>query len=205
MAFPILNKPIGYDLEKADWVPPYGDGIISDFIFEFKSFHDKESKERIKPWEVSFNLRFSNKHDGIQEYKLTDADKKSDYIWPYQAPQKGYESNLYKYISYNMDGRNKITTNIKYNGNQGKTKDDQAYYLFRVRTKVDSSGNIISGNYGKILNDFSLGKKIKFTYYFNPSGTRNLEFAPAKNLFTWPISGTKGRVYYHDRIRGLNP
>jgi hypothetical protein len=52
---------------------------------------------------------------------------------------------------------------------------------------IDSSGNIISANYGKIQGDFSVARngKLKFIYYYNPDGTRNLEFDKKKNLFNW--------------------
>jgi hypothetical protein len=33
LRIPKFNKPIGYDLEKGDWVSPYGKGLINDFIF----------------------------------------------------------------------------------------------------------------------------------------------------------------------------
>jgi len=205
MQFPELNKAIGYDLEKGDWVKPHGKGIISDFIFNFKYFHDTKSKTRLKPWAVSFNLTFQNKLDGIQEYVLKDEDIKSEFIWPYKAPINGYQTSLYKHSSYNMNGKYKRETNIKENRNQGAKKSDQAYYIFRVRTKVDAEGNIISANYGKIQGDFRLGKKIKFTYYFNPSKDNGLEFDTTKNLFEWPSSGSKNRSYRSDRIMNLKP
>jgi len=57
---PIMNTPIGYDLQAGDWVKPYGCGIHNDFLFtasgHFKSLND--FVERL-------TLAFSHKGDGI--------------------------------------------------------------------------------------------------------------------------------------------
>jgi hypothetical protein len=54
---------------------------------------------------------------------------------------------------------------------------DRIYY-FRVRTKVDDRGNIVSAHYGKIYGDF-----MQFAYYYNPTpNDRNIEFDPKQNL-----------------------
>ena len=53
-------------------------------------------------------------------------------------------------------------------------------YYFRVRTKVDDGGNIVSAYYGKIYGDF-----MQFSYYLNPTpNSRNVEFDPKRNLMT---------------------
>jgi hypothetical protein len=54
---------------------------------------------------------------------------------------------------------------------------DRIYY-FRVRTVLDSQGNILSTHYGKIYGDF-----MQFSYYLNPTpNDRNVEFDPKHNL-----------------------
>jgi len=71
---PVLEKPIGYDLEKGDWVAPYGKGVISDFIFNCKASYVSNDN-----WKCSYALTFSNEKDGIQEYD-TSKDR-SSYKW----------------------------------------------------------------------------------------------------------------------------
>jgi len=56
--------------------------------------------------------------------------------------------------------------------------DEYRNYYFRVRTKVDDRGNIVSAHYGKIYGDF-----MQFKYYLNPTiNDRNVEFDPEQNL-----------------------
>ena len=59
---------------------------------------------------------------------------------------------------------------------------------FRVRAKTDKDGKITEAKYGKIYGDIEFAPlkpnktRLSFTYYFNPTGTRNLEFDPNQNL-----------------------
>ena len=165
---PALDTPIGYDLEIGDWVAPYGKGVIKDFIFVCtavdRGWHD---------WDASYTLTFSNEQDGIQEY-IEPKDDYGEYRWPYEAPLDGYKKEI-KWSSYHHPG-----------GWAGVHKSDykeDRKYIFRVRTKTDEQGNIVEARYGKIWGDielFSTGE-ITFTYYFNPTGSRSLEFGG--NLF----------------------
>jgi hypothetical protein len=57
-------------------------------------------------------------------------------------------------------------------------RDLNRNYVFRVRSVVDSNGNMISTHYGKIYGDF-----MKFDYYLNPTpNDRSIEFDPKQNL-----------------------
>lgn len=170
---PVFDQPVGYDLEKKDWVAPYGEGSVKDFIFVF-SVSDQNAKSW-EEWNCSYKLTFSNQKDGILEY-YPDKKDRSEYKWPYEAPETGYKSELtgFKAMEKQPDGmyRNKTSYN------------QEKRYIFRVRTKVDGKGNIVEAKYGKIGGDIIQGlKTVAFGYYFNPTGTRNLEFSGA-NLFT---------------------
>lgn len=167
MKIPIIDQPVGYDLEKGDWVMPYGKGVVNDFIFYFKTRY-----VRPNDWECSYKLTFSNISDGIQEY-TPNKENRSQYIWPYEAPESGYKSELLWSASYSPNKG--LSTDYK--------KDK--LLIFRVRTKADEKGNIISSSYGKIKSDIELFANgiVRFEYYFNSTGTRNLEFA--NNLFKW--------------------
>lgn len=167
MKMPVIGTPVGYDLEAGDWVSPYGKGKVSDFVFNFESIDRKWTD-----YECGYTLIFSNENDGIQEY-FFNSDDQSYYKWPFEAPEGGYEKELKK--SRKDSPGTGLVTNIK-NG---------VKYLFRVRTVTDKDGNVIAAKYGKINGEINVWPgKIKFFYYFNPDGTRNLEEDPKRNLLT---------------------
>jgi len=170
MKIPAVDTPVGYDLEKGDWVVPYGEGIISDFIF---TFYIRFPSNR--DWDCSYTLTFSNADDGIQEYTPPEDDF-SSYRWPYEAPEEGYSSNIRWADYYYPSGENK-----------SDYKKDRRY-IFRVRTKRDEAGKITEARFGKINGDieFFPNGKIRFTYYFNPGDNRSLEYDTERSLFKWP-------------------
>jgi len=166
---PVFDKPVGFDLEKGDWVAPYGNGTIGDFIIEFNS-----DVKAYTNYSCGFRLSFSNERDGIQEY-VFDTENESYYEWPFEAPKQGYLNSLSKNKSFTP--QKGFDTNI----------DEKINYIFRVRTRMDDKGNIIEAKYGKILRDFEIGPNgdLVFLYYYNPDGTNNLEFDPNRNLAKW--------------------
>lgn len=166
---PKLDTPVGFDLEKGDWVAPYGNGTVSDFVFKFQS-----NIKAYREYDLAMQLNFSNALDGIQEWEVSRKEQ-SYFKWPYEAPTDGYKGSLTRKI-HKIPG--KTETNI----------NRDAKYIFRVRTKVDDKGRIISAKYGKVSSEFELSPEgsncmIRFFYYFNPDTTRNLEEDPEKNLF----------------------
>ncbi len=164
---PKLDTPIGFDLEKEDWVTPYGKGTTSDFIINFNVV-DRAYTD----YECGFTLTFSNPRDGIQEY-FFDGNDQSSFKWPFEAPDAGFLAQLSK--------RKTMTPGKGYKSDE----KNNVNYLFRVRTIVDQNGNIIEAKYGKLVGEFGFvpNKQITFRYIFNPDGTRNLEEDLEKNLF----------------------
>jgi hypothetical protein len=151
--FPVLNKAVGYDLMAGDWVAPYGKGINTDFLFS-ENHADAKSG-------YTFTVSFPNNGDGIQEFDapalLQDATMgQSDLRSLHEAPAGGYQS---QYI-------------------QTQGPDVNRNHYFRVRTVLDSNGDVKSALYGKIYGDF-----MQFCYYLNPTpNDRNVEFDPKHNL-----------------------
>ena len=161
---PEQGKPCGYDLEIGDWVAPYGKGQISDFIFK-ASFDMKSSFEASSLADITFNNTF----DGCQFWE--NSVTQSTFIWPYLAPLKKYNSEINIFKKF-KDGKYEHTDGI-------------ASRIFRVRTKIDSFGNIIAANYGILNGNIELDYrgKIRFSYHFNPDNkSRSLEYS-GKNLF----------------------
>jgi hypothetical protein len=150
--FPEDNKPIAYDLVAGDWVAPYGKGINADIFFEKDPIGIKANDIGSK-----IIVSFPNKNDGIQIFNSSEEEKGSALRSPHEAPLDGYQSEWIR---------------------DPKEYDENRIYLFRVKTKVDDNGNIVSAHYGKIYGDF-----MQFRYYLNPTpNDRNIEFDPKQNL-----------------------
>jgi hypothetical protein len=167
LKIPVFDKPVGFDLEKGDWIAPYGKGLVADLIFAFW-VNDRSYKD----YECGFTLTFSNTSDGIQEY-WPSKDDQSYYKWPFEAPETGYISQVSK--------EKEMRPDKPYRSNE----KDHVSYLFRVRTQVDANGKVVSARYGKIGGEFGFDPagSLVFNYYFNPDGTRNLEHDEKRNLF----------------------
>ncbi len=148
MVFPEYNKAIGYDLEVGDWVGPYGKGINTDLYFT--EAHTSAQSGYI------LSVSFPNVGDGIQEFTMPDIEKGNGLRSAHEAPIDGYQSTT----------------------SQTQTTNPNRNFYFRVHTKLDDSGNVVSARYGKIYGDLA-----QFTYYYNPTpNSRNVEFDPKQNL-----------------------
>jgi hypothetical protein len=183
---PDQGKPVGFDLMVGDWVSPYGKGIMPDFIFRLDSAPTKTMTNwygnlprPVKLYDNKLTIQFSNEGDGIQFVKALGGGLRL----PRLAPTDGYQPTSSK-----RDWLEQATNQL--NRPFAKWQSDynkDANYFFRVRTKKDAAGNIVSALYGKIYGDFSqdLGHgKIYFFYYLNPEpNSRNMEFDPKQNLF----------------------
>jgi hypothetical protein len=97
---------------------------------------------------------------------VPEAEKGSGLLSSHEAPANGYQSQWVQ------------TDNRKPNAPIKTNRDPNRNYFFRVRTKLDESGNVVSAHYGKIYGDF-----MEFSYYLNPTiNDRNVEFDPKQNL-----------------------
>lgn len=163
------GKSYGYDFVIGDWVAPEGKGVVSDFIFKFEGEFRDEPYGRLASYDHKFSITFSNDHDGIIAWEGTsEAGRKygSELASDYEAPKEGYQDTWVQRTWKEKGGYHQTTSNM-----------DRNFY-FRVRTKVDEKGNIISAHYGKIYGDF-----MSFIYYLNPTpNDRNVEFDPKRNL-----------------------
>jgi len=148
LRLPELNKTIGYDLMMGDWVGSYGKGINADLFFTEKHADPKSG--------YILSVSFPKPGDGIQEFTVPDAEKGSGLRSSHEAPADGYQPEV----------------------SQTEMTNPNRNFYFRVRTKVDENGNVVSARYGKIYGDLA-----QFTYYYNPTpNDRNIEFDPKQNL-----------------------
>lgn len=148
LRLPELNKSIGYDLMIGDWVGPHGKGINTDLFFTEK--HTDPNSGYI------ISISFPKAGDGIQEFAVPDAEKGSGLRSEHEAPVDGYQSTV----------------------SQTEMTNPNRNFYFRIHTKLDENGNVISARYGKIYGDLA-----QFSYYLNPTpNSRNIEFDSKQNL-----------------------
>jgi hypothetical protein len=174
---PLPNRAYGYDVLLADWVNPLGKGKQADINFELQghwtSYHDHDS---------TLVLSFPNSHDGIQEFKAPPPYQGSAFRSPRTVPDNGYRSSL-------ALRRVRKPQDLAPAWVDDAARD--ANYFFRIRTRVDNQGNVVSAYYGKIYGGFKFagasarGSFLKVpAVYLNPTLLdRNMEFDPKRNLF----------------------
>jgi hypothetical protein len=178
---PVTNAWVGFDLEKGDWVAPHGKGIHADFEF----FTEGSVEDFRLNYHGKLTLRLPGDGNGIQVYDYKAADISSVLKMPYEAPTNGYTPS-WTWQNSRTTGKEPFATSKFV---------DESYpnrgFIFRVRTVLDSQGNIVQANYGKMHGPFIFDPRgetgrgyVSFNYYFNPeANSRNLEFDPKQNLF----------------------
>ncbi len=177
---PKVAEPCGYDLQRADWVSPWGKGQVADFIFTMGCAYTNFGHNH-----VSVKLTFSNPLDGIQAAKLPEQWSHGMFIWHRQAPDTGYVD------SYEMEfGVPNEGFRVPGLPRSPRIRQVEALkYYFRVRTVVQD-GRIVSALYGKLSQGFLIGvtgptnTNVRTCYYLNPTPLdRNMEFDLKQNLF----------------------
>jgi hypothetical protein len=162
----------GFDLMAGDWVSPYGVGKVADFILKgVRENHDGNSQYP----KGTILLSFSNPEDGMVSLKEHGG---SILVGPGVAPEGGYQ-NHWEFVNWKPHPTEASLVTWDFN---------DEVHLFRVRTKVDESGNLISAHYGKIhgriLGRMSkIAPRILMTYYLNGTpNDRGLEWDMKTNL-----------------------
>jgi hypothetical protein len=172
---PELRRTIGFDLQLADWVAPFGNGKISDFLMYCE--RDVRTND---DYTAMLRLTFSNQYDGIQQIDAPFRKQTRQLRLPREAPAEGYQQVIERHW-----GRGPAAEKL---ASKYRTNED-ANYMFRVRSATDASGSMQSALYGKIHGDLEFSPStsqdkpaIRFFYYLNPDGTRSLEWN-GQNLF----------------------
>ncbi|WFB36362.1 carboxypeptidase-like regulatory domain-containing protein [Kiritimatiellota bacterium B12222] len=186
LRFPVNDEWLGYDFEVGDFVPPQGEGKTIDVYF-------KVNTEMTAPRDGrgTFEMKFKEEEGIIlvEEGYLRLSEMKM----PHVAPDKGYTPHFYR----------------EEESFRNKNRLKGVGYFFRTRV-VKENDEVVSANYGKILEDIRFGPRhanllvknptkpdsyatVSFSFYFNPtSNDRNVEFDPSSNL----IKGLK----YGERV-----
>ncbi len=201
---PAQNEWLGFDLETADWVSPYGRGKVADVRFRFSNrfegYRDSiknlekekaasrrayaarreewtEEKFMFKAgkWSGILELSFPNSKEGLIE-EQENYWYYSELRLPHHAPERGYQpGKRYEANTYELRPSKRLVG-----------------YFLRTRVQLDTRGEIVSANYAKIYDEIRFDPRgsVSFWYYFNPTpNDRNLEFDPTKNLFPADFPG----------------
>lgn len=130
-------------------------------------------------------ISFPNEGDGLVEFYQEENDY-SELISNQRAPEDGYE--------WTRSWVNRLyprPENPRYDEHEDDFDEDRHFYV-RVRTELDSQGNVIQAHYGKIYNDIRFypgsGDSImEFKYFLNPEANkRGVEFDREQNLLDLP-------------------
>lgn len=173
---PILNQWIAFDLEKNDWVAPWGAGRFCDL--EVRGAWNGIKRESFEGYQIEFRIR--QPHAGMY---LFERDKTSGLQSPYRADIYADYRHHVAFYKKKDEASNRVVS-AEFDSTKG--------LIFRTRTKVDNNGRLKSARYGKLYGvDGRLlqpipGKprmSITLSYYFNPTeNDTNLEFDPERNL-----------------------
>lgn len=184
-----------FDLVGEDWLPPYGDGVTPDFVFnwtgEFFAPTNRQGEMIYRGIESKSALDFSFSNDGDGLIIWTNfVNMGSDLRLPNLAPENGYARVRSWQRESNPTWRS-----------LGPDPSIDTAFFFRVRTRTNELGEVVSALYGKTERDLeftggsAVGTRIAFTYYLNPAlNDRNLEYDGKTNLFNLPKSRAKQLV-----------
>jgi hypothetical protein len=184
--FDIGKGKMQFDLIKGSFLPPIGNGEHADICFTRLEREDLGVG-------TNFNGRISLAYrDGMRVELLGEGNglieipsKKTDGIKIRTAPLDGYKAD---YLV--TKGKDK---SVKYFTSSNPDRN----FAFRIRTKKDKNGKIVSAFYGKIYGDIDFKKFTSnvpvaapsFMYYLNPTPLdRNLEWDMKTNLCPNPGS-----------------
>jgi len=165
------DEPVGFDMLRYDWMPPHGNGEHEDLQFLATLKPDVELEKN----GGLLTLTFTGEHNGFIPIEDSQLLTESTFIFPYTAPQDGYENT-----SLVVDKRNAVIDERKQN------------HFFRIRTELDEQGNVVSALYGRMENleywvTAIRDRKINFYYLLNPTpNDNNLEWDGKTNLLPPP-------------------
>jgi hypothetical protein len=172
---PAVDADLEWDLMKADWLPPHGQGKQADLILNFQSSFVDSGNNFAK-----MRMRFANKNDGLLTIERLRGEE-SALKFPREAPDKEYGMKEY-FASIQVKDASVIET---------EPEKQPVGYFIRVRSIVNDAGEVVSANYGKITTPIRISApgirqphpSFSFESYINPTaGDRNLEYDQHNNL-----------------------
>lgn len=139
----LINEPriwMGFDIEKDDWVPPYGNGVITDF----EVMYDSDGKKLFDYTGSTLKIRFVRKFDGAYVRR-----KNCESVFQVDHEARTNECYLDRFeFSEKKIARRKWDRNIL---------SEEQFLVLRVRSQVDEEGRFKGAHYGMILGPMSFG------------------------------------------------
>ncbi len=139
------GRAIGFDLEVGEAVAPHGKGKVADIEIILNGSRNDNGPNEHEDIDFRASLRFPNPLDGYVEFPVEPKDGAhgSSFMSAYEAPADGYANQMDR---HGVWGKARGTSQYwKY----WHDLEKKGYY-FRVRTRLDASGRILSCHYGKI-------------------------------------------------------
>lgn len=162
-----------YDLLKADFLPPYGQGEVVDMEFAIKmDIHKWADTGWARDYDIYFSISIPNGADGIMRGEpYGTGSQGSSFKSDYEVPLEGYTNEISYYTKRRYTGL--------YTVSDDTNNDAHMLYYFRVRTQTNELGQVTNAYYGKIYGRIDS----TFTYYLNPTpNDRNIEYDRKNNL-----------------------
>jgi hypothetical protein len=159
---PSYDTWLAFDLERSQFVAPYGEGKYSDVLLRF-TLNNPSRKDYHMKMEVSFtNMPYA----GAYQIKKDDF---SDFKSVYHADTNANYLQVFVYSFDRNPQKRPIVVEL----------GEDECLVFRTRTKIDEKGHLISANYGVLYGQWQFvgpgGMKIPFLV-FNPTpNDTNLE------------------------------
>lgn len=142
---PKLGEWVGYDLERNQWVAPYGGGRFADMLVRIHV----DAVDDISDFKTSMEVSFTNNpHAGA--YKLRK-DSYSEMHSVYNADTNAvYQPSFVFVHERHPIVRQKPIVFVEGMKENDTRLDSESYLVFRTRTEVDGNGKLVSAHYGRI-------------------------------------------------------
>lgn len=152
-----LDKQVGFDLERCDWVTPHGKGVVTDLLVScrWRTEGLPEGIERRR--EVVFE--FPREKDGAYRAPLST----QSYL---QTPHKAD-------VNASYEKRFLFWSDVSFSPAAKADNLNVECLILRTRTICDVNGNIISAHYTKLTNPPVIylheESEVRLSYYYNPT------------------------------------
>ena len=186
------NSVLRFDLMKGEWLPPYGNGEVSDI--EIGSSVKITGTGKYRKAYPEFGWTSMNFYELVSRISVSDADRIMTFVGEPNAGLKiriAHEDLLGCSVTRSRGERQVFEKNGKdWHTENFNDRDPNRCYTFRIRSRRNDEGKLVEAYYGKIYGDFEFegdDKKgligVKFLYYLNPTSLdRNLEWDMKNNL-----------------------
>ena len=162
-AYPENGKWTGFDLACGDWMPPLGDGKCADVMIRY--MREPRPDGFLKSLDISFT---NNPHAGAY---VMNRDPYSEMDSVYNANTNGDYVGCLRYEFERTAKGNHVISELGFG----------QYLVFRIRTKTDGDGRLISAHYGRLMGALKYLEKAGMVLgpvFFNPTpNDTNLEDA----------------------------